>query len=80
MRLRQFAEARGDGCPAVASPLLLTFDPGAVMQPPVVSWCRQHLAALDICHIGAGIHFVHEDQGAAIGVAIAEWRSTLGPA
>jgi haloalkane dehalogenase len=57
--------------------LLLTFDPGAIMSPLVVDWCREHVAALEIEHIGPGIHFVQEDQGPAIGAAIASWRRRL---
>lgn len=53
--------------------LLLTFEPGAVISPPIVEWCREHIAALDIQHIGPGNHFVQEDQGPAIGAAIASW-------
>jgi haloalkane dehalogenase len=53
--------------------LLLTFDPGAVMPEPVVAWCRENVAALEIEHIGAGIHYVQEDHGPAIGRAIASW-------
>jgi haloalkane dehalogenase len=57
--------------------LLLTFEPGAIMTPPVVEWCRQHIAALDVEVIGPGSHFVQEDQGPAIGRAIATWLDAL---
>jgi haloalkane dehalogenase len=54
--------------------LLLTFDPGAIMTPPTVKWCHDHIAALDVEHIGPGLHFVQEDNGPSIGIAIASWR------
>jgi haloalkane dehalogenase len=54
--------------------LLLTFDPGAIMTPSTVKWCQDHIAALDVEHIGPGLHFVQEDNGPSIGVAIAAWR------
>lgn len=53
--------------------LLLTFDPGAIMTPPVVQWCRGQLADLEVEHVGPGIHFVQEDSGPAIGAAVAAW-------
>jgi haloalkane dehalogenase len=58
--------------------LLLTFEPGAIMSPPVVEWCRQHVSSLEVVHIGGGIHFVQEDQGPAIGAAIASWLEANG--
>jgi haloalkane dehalogenase len=58
--------------------LLLTFDPGAIMTPPTIRWCEDHMAALEVEHIGAGIHFVQEDNGPAIGAAIATWRQQHG--
>jgi haloalkane dehalogenase len=54
--------------------LLLTFDPGAIMTPATVKWCQDHVAALDVEHIGPGLHFVQEDNGPSIGIAIATWR------
>ena len=53
--------------------LLLTFEPGGLITEPVVAWCREHIAALEIEAIGPGVHFVQEDQGPAIGKAIAAW-------
>ena len=62
--------------------LLLTFDPGAVMTQPIVRWCRRHIASLEVEHVGPGVHYVQEDQGPAIGRAIASWiqrqRRTAG--
>jgi haloalkane dehalogenase len=58
--------------------LLLTFDPGAIMTPSIIRWCQDHIAALEVEHIGTGIHFVQEDNGPAIGIAIARWREQQG--
>jgi haloalkane dehalogenase len=53
--------------------LLLTFDPGGVMTEPVVAWCREHIAALEVQGVGPGTHYVREDHGLAIGKTIAAW-------
>ena len=58
--------------------LLITFDPGAIMTPSTVRWYQDHIAALEVEHIGSGIHFVQEDNGPAIGAAIATWRQRHG--
>lgn len=58
--------------------LLLTFDPGAIMTPSTIKWCQDHIAALQVEHVGTGLHFVQEDNGAAIGIAIAKWREQKG--
>jgi hypothetical protein len=58
--------------------LLLTFDPGAIMSASTIKWCRDHVAAIEVEHIGTGIHFVQEDNGPAIGAAIAAWRARRG--
>jgi haloalkane dehalogenase len=54
--------------------LLLTFDPGAIMSEPVVRWCRENIAALEIANAGRGIHFVQEDEPEAIASIVSEWR------
>jgi haloalkane dehalogenase len=54
--------------------LLLTFDPGAIMSEPVVRWCRENIAALEIANAGRGIHFVQEDEPEAIAGIVSEWR------
>jgi haloalkane dehalogenase len=53
--------------------LLLTFDPGAIMPRPIIEWCREHIAALEVEHVGPGVHYVQEDQGPEIGRAIGSW-------
>jgi haloalkane dehalogenase len=54
--------------------LLLTFDPGAIMSEPVVRWCQEHVAALEVAKGGQGIHFVQEDEPEAIAMSISDWR------
>jgi haloalkane dehalogenase len=54
--------------------LLLTFDPGALMNEPVVRWCRENIAALEVAEAGQGIHFVQEDEPEAIARIVGEWR------
>jgi haloalkane dehalogenase len=54
--------------------LLLTFDPGVLIRADLVRWCREHLRNLDVKHVGAGSHFVQEDEPEAIGDAVREWR------
>lgn len=73
-------EAYGDWLAASTDvpKLLLIFEPGAIITEPVVSWCRQHIAALEIEKIGPGVHYVQEDHGAAIGKAIAAWMGRCG--
>ena len=58
--------------------LLLIFDPGAIMTEPVVAWCREHIAALEVEELGPGLHYVQEDRGPAIGRAIAAWMGRHG--
>jgi haloalkane dehalogenase len=54
--------------------LLLTFEPGATMSEPVVRWCREHVAALEIVAGGNALHYVQEDEPEAIARLVAEWR------
>jgi haloalkane dehalogenase len=56
-----------------APKLLLTFDPGGLITEPVVAWCRERIAALEIEPMGPGVHYVQEDHGPAIGKTIAAW-------
>jgi haloalkane dehalogenase len=53
--------------------LLLTFDPGAIVQQPEIDWCKRTWPRIVVRHMGPGIHFVQEDQPAAIGEACADF-------
>ncbi len=57
--------------------LLLYAQPGALMRGPLLEWCRNNMRNLKALDIGAGSHFVQEDQPHAIGEAIAEWYRRL---
>ena len=66
--------AASDGIPK----LLLTFEPGVEMTPTVVQWCRDNVAALEIEHIGPGLHYVQEDHPEAITTHVADWHRRHG--
>ncbi|WP_328988557.1 hypothetical protein OG394_20265 [Kribbella sp. NBC_01245] len=55
--------------------LLLHANPGAVIGPAEVAWCREKGAALTIIDLGPGTHFLPEDQPAAIAAALTQWLS-----
>ena len=57
--------------------LLLYAQPGALIRGPLLEWCRNNMRNLKTVDIGAGSHFVQEDQPHAIGEAIAEWYRGL---
>ena len=71
-------EAIAKNLPAARIPmLLLTFEPGAIIQEAEVEWLRTTYPALAVKPMGAGIHFVQEDQPVAIGQAVAGWLAGL---
>ena len=57
--------------------LLVVGDPGELVGPAEVAWCRRELASLTIAEAGPSGHFVPEDQPAAVGRAVAEWLAGL---
>jgi haloalkane dehalogenase len=57
--------------------LLLTFEPGGIVQKNEVEWCRATFPTLTIKEMGPGIHFVQEDQPQRIGRAIGSWLAGL---
>jgi haloalkane dehalogenase len=57
--------------------LLLHGEPGSVVGPAEVDWCRRESAAgLEI--VGAGTHFLPEDQPEAFSHALAAWLAGRG--
>ena len=60
-----YYEDQGDGTPVV----LLHGNPTSRVEA---------YDALEIEHIGPGLHFVPEDNGPSIGIAIAAWRQRRG--
>jgi haloalkane dehalogenase len=57
--------------------LLLYAQPGAIMQEPLVEWCRKNVRNLKAVDIGPGVHFVQEDRPHEIGEAIVGWYRGL---
>ncbi len=57
--------------------LLLYAQPGAILRADLVAWCTEHIEALTAVDIGAGLHFVQEDQPHAIGRALRDWYRGL---
>jgi haloalkane dehalogenase len=53
--------------------LLCYAEPGAVIRPSEVAWCRSELMNLTALNLGPGIHFLPEDYPDEIGQAIAAW-------
>lgn len=56
-----------------APKLLLHGEPGAVTGAAEVAWCRTHARHLDVVGVGAGTHFLPEDQPGSIAAALVEW-------
>ena len=57
--------------------LLLSATPGGIIDAQAVAWCQQHLPNLQVVDIGAGIHFIQEDNPHLIGTELAKWYSSL---
>jgi haloalkane dehalogenase len=57
--------------------LLLTGEPGALVQAPFVAWCKENLPNLEVASVGPGIHYLQEDHPHEIGAAIADWLRRL---
>jgi len=57
--------------------LLLHADPGVILPALVVDWCRTNLPNLADLSVGAGLHFLQEDNPEGIGRALAEWYCRL---
>ena len=58
--------------------LLLHGEPGSVVGPSEVDWCRRESAGLEIVGVGAGTHFLPEDQPEAFSRALAAWLAGRG--
>ena len=70
----EIVEAYGKWLKSSQTPKLLLYaEPGAILAGPLVEWCKSNIANLKAQSIGAGSHFVQEDQPQAIGRAIADW-------
>ena len=58
--------------------LLLTADPGMIVQPEAVAYALENFRDLTIREVGAGRHFLPEDQPTAVGEAIRDWLVETG--
>jgi len=47
--------------------------PGALVQAPLVEWCKQNLKNLKTVDIGQGVHYLQEDNPHLIGSELASW-------
>jgi hypothetical protein len=54
--------------------LLLHAEPGFIVQPPAIAYARANFRRLEVVNVGAGKHFLPEDQPTAVGRAIADWH------
>lgn len=59
--------------------LLCYAEPGAIMRN-LRSWCEETISNLTSVNVGAGVHFIQEDQPDAIGRAVADWMRETGQA
>jgi haloalkane dehalogenase len=53
--------------------LLLHAQPGGIIRPDGVAWCRENLPELELVDLGEGVHYLQEDHPHEIGEAIAAW-------
>ena len=57
--------------------LLFSATPGGIIDDKTVEWCKQNLKNLKIVDIGAGIHYLQEDNPHLIGEELAKWYLNL---
>ncbi|MGI9571088.1 MAG: haloalkane dehalogenase [Desulfobulbia bacterium] len=57
--------------------LLFYAKPGGLIVAKMVEWCKQNLKNLKVVDIGAGIHFVQEDNPHLIGSELARWYKSI---
>jgi len=57
--------------------LLLTADPGLLVQPEAIAYAKSNLPSVTINSVGAGKHFLPEDQPTAIAKAITAWHRAV---
>lgn len=53
--------------------LLLYAAPGVLVPPALVPWYEEQVHDLEAAFVGAGLHFIQEDQPEAIGRAVRDW-------
>ena len=57
--------------------LLIYGEPGVLTTKHMVDWCMKNLSNLTTANIGAGIHYLQEDNPHAIGLEIAKWYESI---
>ncbi len=57
--------------------ILFHANPGAIINPHYVDWCKQNLKNLELVDIGEGLHYVQEDNPHLIGEELATWYQDL---
>ncbi len=60
----------------VSSPqpkLLLYASPGMIFPQPAVDWIAQNYANVETRFVGAGLHYIQEDQPESIGRNLSDW-------
>lgn len=57
--------------------LLLHATPGAAISEKALAYAREHVTNLEMEHVGAGRHFLPEDQPEAVGRAIAKFQQRV---
>jgi len=57
--------------------LLFHAEPGGIITPQMVEWCKSHLKNLTIVDIGSGIHYIQEDNPHKIGKELSAWYQSL---
>jgi haloalkane dehalogenase len=57
--------------------LLFHASPGGLVTKKTLQWCRDNLENLETIDIGAGIHFIQEDNPHGIGSGLAAWYERL---
>lgn len=68
----------GDWLQRSAVPKLHIYaSPGAANPPEVVEWTSTHFPNIETAFVGAGLHFIQEDQPEAIGRALDDWLRRL---
>jgi haloalkane dehalogenase len=55
--------------------LLLTFEPGFLLTPPILEWAKSTINNLTVQEGGAGVHFVQEEEPERIAQAIKDWQA-----
>jgi haloalkane dehalogenase len=57
--------------------LLIIARPGTMIGGAMGTWCQDHLRRLTIADGGPGLHFLQEDSPEQLGMAIAQWYTSL---